>query len=137
MNSTDLHWDDSFLIGIEELDYEHKLLLRDINRFHEELKEQDEKSEIERCLGEIYSRMQSHFALEEYVMKENDYPFFDEHKQEHEKLLDSYTEYMMQYLNDSGSTAGVSIDDNRKRCIVDHILSSDKKMSQMVQESNR
>jgi hemerythrin len=30
-------WDDSFLIGIEELDHEHKALIDDINRLHEEL----------------------------------------------------------------------------------------------------
>jgi hemerythrin-like metal-binding protein len=132
MISTKLHWDDSFLIGIDELDYEHKILLGDINRFHEELMGQEEKSEIERCLGEIYSRMQSHFALEEHVMKENDYPYYNEHKKEHEKLLDTYTEYMVQFLNDSGSSPGIRIDENLKNWIIDHIRTSDKKMSQMV-----
>ncbi len=132
MKSTDLHWDDSFLIGIVELDYEHKILLSDINRLHEELVGQEEKKAIERCLGEIYSRMQSHFALEEHFMKEKEYPFFDEHKKEHEKLLDTYTEYMVQFLNDSGTSSEFKIDDNLKTWIVDHILSSDKKMSRLV-----
>lgn len=132
MNSTDLHWDESFLIGIDELDYEHKILLSDINRLHKELSAHEEKTEIERCLGEIYSRMQSHFALEEHFMKEKEYPFYQEHKNEHEKLLDTYTEYMVQFLNETGRSPEVKIDDNLKRWIVDHILSSDKKMSRLV-----
>ena len=136
MVSTNLHWDDSFLIGIDELDFEHKILLGDINRFHEELVGQEAKSEIERCLGEIYTRMQSHFALEEHFMKARKYPFFEEHKKEHEKLLDTYTEYMVQFLNDSGTSSGIKIDDNLKKWIVDHILSSDKKMSQMVHSAS-
>jgi len=88
MTDTSIKWNDSFLIGIEELDYEHKVLINDINRLHEELARHDEKSEIEKCLGDIYARMQAHFALEEHVMKEHRYKFFDEHKREHEKLLD-------------------------------------------------
>ncbi|MEN8133614.1 MAG: hypothetical protein ABFS45_26310 [Pseudomonadota bacterium] len=39
-------WDDSFLVGIEELDHEHKLLIDDINRLHKELARHDEKSKI-------------------------------------------------------------------------------------------
>ena len=134
MTDTLLRWDDSFLIGIDELDYEHKVLIDDIDRLHEELAGHDEKSEIERCLGDIHARMQAHFALEEHVMKERGYEFFDEHKREHEALLNSYTEDMAQFLNDTGVSASTPIEDSLKRWIVDHILNSDKKMSLMVQE---
>ncbi len=37
MNDTLFKWDDSFLIGIEELDHAHKVLIDDINRQREEL----------------------------------------------------------------------------------------------------
>ncbi|MDH3513188.1 MAG: hemerythrin-like metal-binding protein, partial [Gammaproteobacteria bacterium] len=67
MTNTLFKWDDSFLIGIEELDYEHKVLIDDINRLNEELSGSDERSEITKCLGDIYARMQAHFALEEHV----------------------------------------------------------------------
>ena len=134
MTDTLFIWDDSFLIGIEELDHEHKVLIDDINRLHEELARHDEKSEIERCLGDIYARMQAHFALEEHLMKERGYEFFDEHKREHEALLNSYTEDMVQFLNDTGVSASTSIEDSLKHWIVDHILTSDKKMSLMIQE---
>ena len=33
-------WDDSYLTGIEELDHEHKKLIGDINRLHDELIQQ-------------------------------------------------------------------------------------------------
>jgi hemerythrin len=127
-------WNDSFLIGIEELDHEHKILIDDINRLHEELVMNDEKSEIEECLGDIYTRMQAHFALEEHVMKEHGYKYFDEHKREHEELLDNYTEYMVQFLNDSGVSSDKSIEENLKHWVITHIVTSDKKMSLMVQE---
>jgi len=134
MTDTSIKWNDSFLIGIEELDYEHKVLINDINRLHEELARHDEKSEIEKCLGDIYARMQAHFALEEHVMKEHRYKFFDEHKREHEKLLDGYTEYMMQILNGNVVSFSSPIEDALRYWVLNHILKSDKKMSLMVQE---
>jgi hemerythrin len=135
---TDAHfqWDDSFLIGIEELDHEHKLLIDDINRLHKELARHDKKSEIEKRLGDIYARMQAHFALEEHVMKENRYEFFDEHKREHDELLDSYTEYMLQFLNQPGVFSSRRIEDTLTHWIVTHIIESDKKMSLMVQDQD-
>jgi hemerythrin len=134
MTDTRIEWDDSFLIGIKELDHEHKVLINDINRLHGELARFDEKSEIEKCLGDIYARMQAHFALEEHVMKEHQYEFFDEHKREHEKLLDGYTEYMMQILNDAVASFRDPIEDALRHWVLKHIVDSDKKMSLMVQE---
>ena len=134
MSDTLFKWDDSFLIGIEELDHEHRVLIDDINRLHDELARHGEKSEIEKCLGDICARMQAHFALEEHVMKEHKYRYYDEHKREHDELLDSYTEYMAQYLNDSGVSPGNPIEDNLKQWVIRHIVTSDKKMSLMVQE---
>ena len=136
MNGARIEWDDSFLIGIEELDYEHKVLIKDINKLHLELARQNEKSEIEKCLGDIYARMQAHFALEEHVMKEHEYKFYDEHKREHERLLDSYSGYMIQILNDNVVSFSNSIEDTLSHWVLNHILNSDKKMSLMVQEKS-
>ena len=134
MTDTLFKWDDSFLIGIKELDHEHKVLIDDINRLHEELAKHDEKSKTEEYLGDIYARMQAHFALEEHVMKEHGYKYFDEHKREHEELLDSYTEYMVKFLNDDDVSSDKSIEDNLKHWVITHIVTSDKKMSLMVQK---
>lgn len=133
MTDTLLEWDDAFLIGIEELDYEHKALIEDINRLHGELARHDERSKIEACLGDISARMQAHFALEEHVMKEHDYRFFDEHKREHDELLDRYTDSMLRFLNNPDASDTRPIEATLEHWIVDHIVSSDKKMSQMIQ----
>ena len=136
MTDTFLIWDDSFLIGIEELDHEHKVLIDDINKLHEELAGNQEKSEIAKCLGDVHARMQAHFALEEHVMKEHEYEFFDEHKREHDAFLDNFTECMMQFLNDAGGSFKNPIEDCLKHWVMDHIITSDKKMSLIVQESD-
>ena len=129
-------WNDSFLIGIEELDHEHKVLIDDINRLHEKLAGNDKKSEIATCLGDIHARMQAHFALEEHVMKEHKYEFYDEHKGEHDELIDRYTEDMLQFLNDIGTSSKDRIENELNHWVMHHIITSDKKMSLMIREKD-
>ena len=135
MTDTLFRWDDSFLIGIEELDHEHKVLIDDINRLHEELARSDERSEITKCLGDVHARMQAHFALEEHVMKEHEYELFDEHKREHDELLEDYTECMMRFLNGALSSKN-PLEERLKQWVVHHIITSDKRMSLIIQEED-
>ena len=132
MARADIEWTDDFLIGIAELDHEHRALVRDINRLHGALRAQDGRERIQETLGEILARLQAHFALEETVMKEHDYPHYGEHKAEHEALLDQFTGYMVRFEQEPGAGAGVAIEEIVDEWIVEHILTSDKKMSLMV-----
>jgi len=134
MTRTLFDWQDSFLIGIDELDHEHKVLIKDINKLYTEMLGNREKSKIARCLGEVFVHMQSHFALEEHVMKEHDFVFFEEHKREHDEFLEKFTECMLQFLNDEDLSAGNPIDECLKEWVVQHITSSDKKMSLMIKD---
>lgn len=128
-----LEWSDDFLIGIRELDYEHKILIEDINKFHAELLEHAGKDNIEDTLGGIHARMQAHFALEENFMKRHDYPHLVAHKAEHNRLLDDYTEYMIRFKRGDGEEWGIMIGNILKDWIVNHILVSDKKMAMMAE----
>ncbi len=67
-------------------------------------------------------------------MKEHSYPFFEEHKHEHDKLLDSYTEQMMRFLNDADAVSRNHIENSLEHWVINHIIHSDKKMSLMVKE---
>lgn len=130
-------WSDSFLIRIEELDYEHRHLIEDINRLHRDLLEDVEMDRIEDTLGGIHARMQAHFALEERVMLSHEYPNYPEHKAEHERLLDEYTELMTKFERDRNLSDREAIQALLCQWIVNHILTSDKKMSLMVKSAKQ
>ena len=112
-------WSDDFLIGIEELDYEHRCLIEDINKLHRELLKHVETDRIEDTLGKIH-------------MVSHKYLHYQEHKAEHERLLDEYTERMAKFEKDPNRGDRLAIEDVLRQWIVDHILTSDKKMSLMV-----
>lgn len=125
-------WSDDFLIGIDELDYEHQRLIEDINKLQRQLLKHVDMDRIEDTLGSIHARMQAHFALEEHVMLSQEYSHYTEHKAEHEQLLDEYAEFMTKFEKDSNPGNRETVVGMLRQWIVDHILTSDKKMSLMV-----
>ena len=133
----DIVWTDDFLIGIEELDYEHRCLIEEINSLHRELLAQIDMDRVEDALGKIHARMQAHFALEESVMVSHKYPHYPEHKAEHERLLDQYTEFMTKFDRTPNLGDREAIEGILRQWIVDHILARDKKMSLMVISAKR
>ncbi|MBL6958226.1 MAG: bacteriohemerythrin [Rhodospirillales bacterium] len=134
MTANLIEWSDAFLIGIEELDYEHRSLIDDINELHRELTEHDDKDKIENTLGDILVRMQTHFALEEHVMQANKFPGYNEHKTQHNKLLDEYTGFLVQCKTAPDTGDCQAVKGMLNMWIVEHILTSDKQMSAMVKD---
>jgi hemerythrin-like metal-binding protein len=92
---------------------------------------------IEDTLGSIHARMQAHFALEERVMLSHEYSHYLEHKAEHERLLDEYTELMTKFERDPNLSNREAIQGVLCQWIVSHILTSDKKMSLMVKSAKQ
>jgi len=133
MPRAEIEWTDAFLIGIAELDHEHRSLVVDINRLHRALRAHEDRARIEETLGDILARMQAHFALEESVMKEHAYPHYAEHKAEHESLLDTVTGFIVRFEKE-GEDVGAALEARLDEWIVDHIVTHDRKMSLMVKK---
>jgi hemerythrin-like metal-binding protein len=96
------------------------------------LRAHDEREQVQETLGDILARLQAHFALEETFMKDNAYPHYAAHKAEHEALLDAFTGFMVRFEQEPGAGASAAIEEIVDEWIVDHILTSDKKMSLLV-----
>jgi len=79
-----LTWDETYKVGISEIDQQHKRLIQMINDLQEALVAQ--KGQL--ALGEIVGRMLDyaayHFATEELLLETNGYAQFGAHKREHE-----------------------------------------------------
>ncbi len=83
-----IDWKDEFSLGIPSIDYEHQELIGLINESYEHVAENDSIMAIQEFLGEIYAKISAHFALEERLMKEMNYDQYEDHKTDHEQLLD-------------------------------------------------
>jgi hemerythrin len=92
-----LEWRDEFRIGIPEVDHEHRELIALINALHAGAAAGRDVSAVAEFLGELHAQIAAHFALEEKVMRARRYAGYDEHKRDHERLLDEIRDIMDGY----------------------------------------
>lgn len=92
-----IDWKEEFSLGVPAIDHEHREMIDLINETYLAVKEGDGRSRIGEFLGEIYARINAHFALEEKIMREKNYDEYADHKADHERLLDQILELMDQY----------------------------------------
>lgn len=103
-----IEWRDEFSTGFEEVDHEHRELIRLINQVHANLVGDRADPLIGAFLGEVHAKIAAHFALEEKVMQDERYAAYPEHKGEHEGLLGEIREIMDAY--DAGGYVGAEED---------------------------
>jgi hemerythrin-like metal-binding protein len=96
-----VEWKDEFAVGVASVDHEHRQLIQLINDLHASLSNRPSKEAISLVLGEIHAKIAAHFALEERVMRERRYDKFEDHKSDHERLLDEIRDIMDRYEADS------------------------------------
>ncbi len=97
-----LSWKDSFKSGHPSVDYEHKNLISTINEMHEKMTGGDGSQDlVNHYLGEIHAMIEAHFALEEKIMREINYPKMAPHKADHDRLLEEIRDIMDQVEEDT------------------------------------
>lgn len=92
-----IEWRDDFKIGIDEVDFEHQELIELINESYNEAKNDGTNLAVLDSLGEIFEKISAHFALEEKEMRQLKYDQYEDHKEDHEQLLDSIRDIMDEY----------------------------------------
>ena len=127
-----LEWDDKFLIGIDQLDFEHKDLLDRLNTLHAALVKHTDVEQIKESIGGIYARLEIHFALEERVMREGDYPEYDDHKTQHDSMLNDFADLMHELEKNIEQEYNDTVRESLRSWLVDHILQHDQKMAVLV-----
>ncbi len=92
-----VEWRAEFSVGVPEIDHEHQELIDLINAAHAKLGDMHARHLVADFLGEIYARISAHFALEEKLMRDQGYDEYEDHKADHERLLDEVRDIMDEY----------------------------------------
>ena len=82
-----LVWHDKWLIGIDELDADHKEIVRLINR----LADPSEKTPVVQRLEDLAAHMRAHFEREEHFLERIHYPELTAHANEHIMEMAEFT----------------------------------------------
>ena len=92
-----LAWRPEYGLGIPGVDHEHQELFDLINELHDHLFESESATTVVDFLGELFSKISGHFALEEKMMRDGRYAGLRAHKADHERLLDEIRDLMDDY----------------------------------------
>jgi hemerythrin-like metal-binding protein len=92
-----IEWKEQFSLGVPAIDFEHRELIELINQLYGSVQQDDADTTAADFLGELYTRITAHFALEEKIMRDARYDEYDDHKEDHERLLDDIRDLMDDY----------------------------------------
>lgn len=99
-----LKWKPEYSVGDAAIDYEHQMMIEQINTLYDQVDSSTDSDAIEALLGEIHADISAHFALEERLMREAGYVEYEDHKEDHEELLDQLHELMEGYFQNPENT---------------------------------
>lgn len=120
-----LTWSDNLSVGIREIDEQHKKLVGMVNELHAAITEHRGSAECRRILDQLAEYTRVHFAVEESLMSILDYPGYESHRQEHEKLVGQVVE-LQQRLDAGKAAISFELLHFLKAWLTKHILGSDK-----------
>jgi len=118
-------WQDSYSVGINNFDEQHKKLIDMLNNLHGAMIQNKGKSVIEEILQGLSDYTVSHFKAEEMQFDQHAYPEKEQHKNEHANFVKEVTEFKTKHEKGS-SMLSIEILNFLKDWLVNHINGSDK-----------
>lgn len=120
-------WDESYATGDLIVDDQHKQLFAMVQGFHDALVANTHKDLMIPTLERLAKYTAEHFAAEEQLMLQSNYPGYAKHKSRHEDLTRQALEVMEKYK--SGQlTLPISVAQFLGNWLRHHIDNEDKKM---------
>ncbi len=121
-----LEWSEKYSMGMDEIDEQHHRLFVLVNRLHQAVVDGAEQSTIGEILDELIDYTVNHFDTEEKIFKENNYPEYEVHKQQHDDLTAQVVELQSKFREGS-ATISFEVLDFLSEWLTNHTLDSDRK----------
>jgi hemerythrin len=126
-------WWEDLATGNQLIDSQHKELFRRINLLLAACENQKGRDEVGNLLQFLKTYVKTHFHDEEDLQIRSNYPFFREHREEHDGFIRELMEIEAQFLQE-GATLLVIVGAGKMalQWVENHIYQSDKKMSEFI-----
>jgi len=130
-----LQWDESFVLGIAEIDNQHRSIIEQFQKISEAVQIGEPTNVIEQLSDFLCEYAGIHFTAEEKIMAEYEYPDFESQRREHEEFTRD-ANLLKETIKRDGVSQEIAIETTGKlfRWIIRHIKTHDKKMAEYVRE---
>lgn len=128
-----LSWNDSYLLGIPEIDLQHKKLLSLADDMYEIVNGDEDslKVNLSKVLKSLTDYTVYHFSNEEEFMKKYGYPSADMHKSMHDNFIAEVTK-QIKSLNTATKAEAERLYKFLASWVLNHIAKSDKVWAEYV-----
>jgi hemerythrin len=117
-----LQWQTAYMVGVKEVDQQHKQLFEMINSLQDAYESNQQKADIQKILEKMGDYLSTHFTCEEQYLK--DHPRFEEHRKEHWKFVNQTMKFTHEY-DSNDAVFEYSVIDFLKRWLLNHVLNTD------------
>jgi hemerythrin len=124
---------DGLRTGIDSLDYEHRKLVGVMEALCDSFDRAESDREVSDLFGALYAEASAHFALEESIMREKKYAFYDAHKADHERLLDQIRFMMEAYEDGMCTDCGTSLRKCLETWFEGHVADADAALRSLAE----
>lgn len=128
-----VEWKAEYSVGIDSIDQQHKKLLSLINQLQTAVDYSTGEQFEQEALDELVEYTKTHFTYEEGLMKDNDYPEFEPHKLQHDKMIEEVERVLSEYKQDHDKAMSDAAE-YLKDWLVNHINGTDKEYSDYLIE---
>lgn len=128
-----VEWHDSYSVGIEAIDNDHKKLLNLINQLQTAAHYQTDPKYEREAFDALVDYTKTHFKREEELMETHGYPTYAAHKGEHEAMIAQVNEMLQRYQAKPHETIEEAVQ-FLKKWLVGHINGTDRGYSQFLRD---
>ncbi|MDJ0741101.1 MAG: bacteriohemerythrin [Gammaproteobacteria bacterium] len=126
-----IHWNADLEIGISVIDGQHRRIVDYINALHA-IGDRGDRRVVGAVLHDLVDYTYSHFAFEEALMEEADYPLLAVHQETHVAFRDRVDGLQRRF--DSGDEVVGELAELLKTWLLGHIAEDDRSYADLVRE---
>jgi hemerythrin-like metal-binding protein len=126
-------WDPSYSVGVTVLDDDHKHLIHLINKLESASNYYTGGDFEKKALQEVIDYTKYHFEREETLMKDNDYPDYENHIKVHKKMIEKVNQIVEDYKKNTDNAIDETVKFLRA-WLINHICKTDKEYKSFFKE---
>lgn len=129
MSIQKIRWEPKYSVGVEQIDNQHKELIKTINMLIDVLGTIPTKEQLDVIIQRLIAYKRYHFVTEEKYFDEFKYEGSAEHKAKHKEFNDTVKRLIAESKEDSAILA-YSLIDFLEDWLIDHLMTEDQKYVQ-------
>jgi hemerythrin len=125
MTEDALEWDDGFVLGVKQIDEQHKQLVRLLAKSYNAIILDGPQTEFDLIIKELFDYSTDHLSTEEMLMTEYNFPGMESHLLEHAEFSRNIEEF--RDMCDRGdSSVAIDVLVFLRGWLINHILKTDR-----------